>query len=152
MDKILVSGCFLGELVRYNGENKPLSHQLMTLWQKQNRFISICPEVVGGLSVPRSPAEIDPETSRVISREGVDVTAEFLIGAQSALSLCHKYMIKFALLKEYSPSCGSKEIYDGSFTNKKKLGQGITSQLLYSNGIEIFSEETIEQLVEKLDK
>lgn len=152
MDKILVSGCFLGELVRYNGEIKPLSHQLMALWQKQNRLISICPEVVGGLTVPRSPAEINPENSRVISIEGVDVTAEFLIGAQSALALCHKYNIVYALLKEYSPSCGSKKIYDGSFSNKKKLGQGVTSQLLSSHGIDVFSEETIEQLAKKLDK
>ncbi|MCJ8319429.1 MAG: DUF523 domain-containing protein [Colwellia sp.] len=152
MDKILVSGCFLGQLVRYNGEIKPLSHQLMALWLKQNRFISICPEVAGGLSVPRSPAEINPETSRVINSEGVDVTEAFLFGAKSALDLCHKHMIKFALLKEYSPSCGSLKIYDGSFSNTKKLGQGLTSQLLSSHGIEIFSEETIDQLAEKLDR
>jgi len=127
MDKILVSGCLLGELVRYNGEIKSLSHELMVLWKKQNRLISICPEVVGGLPVPRSPAEINPSTSRVINCEGVDVTDAFLIGAKSALDLCHKHMIKFALLKEYSPSCGSLKIYDGSFANKKKLGQGLTS-------------------------
>ena len=150
MNKILVSACFLGQRVRYNGKAKALSHQLMSSWQQQGRFISICPEMAGGLSVPRSPAEIQLDNSLVINSQKTDVTAEFLLGAQKALALCKKHNIRFALLKESSPSCGSQMIYDGSFSNKKISGQGITSQLLTSNGIEVFSEFNITKLAERI--
>ena len=81
-EKILISQCLLGEKVRYDGEAKPLTHALMSLWQQQQRFIGICPEVAGGLSIPRIPAEINPQSGNVITQTGENVTNKFHYGAR----------------------------------------------------------------------
>lgn len=151
-DKILISRCFLGENVRYNKVVLALVHPLILLWQQQKRFIAICPEVSGGLSVPREPAEIQQNSNKVITRSGINVSTQFNLGAQQALTLCQQHNIRFALLKESSPSCGSTRIYDGSFTNNKVSGQGVTSQLLTQHNINVFSENTLEALEKLLDK
>lgn len=150
-DKILISRCFLGENVRYNGEVISLNHPLLTLWQQQKRFIATCPEVSGGLPVPREPAE-QQENSKIITLSGKDVSEQFKLGAKQALTLCQQHNIRFALLKESSPSCGSTLIYDGSFTNQKIAGQGLTCKLLTEAGIDVFSEHNLEELVSLLDK
>ena len=150
-DKILISRCFLGENVRYNGETIPLSHPLLSLWQQQNRFVALCPEVFGGLTVPREPAEQQPN-NKILTISGKDVSAQFNLGAKQALTLCQQHNIRFALLKESSPSCGSTLIYDGSFSNQKITGQGLTCKMLIQAGIRVFSEDNIEQLVSLLDK
>jgi uncharacterized protein YbbK (DUF523 family) len=152
LDKILISRCFLGENVRYNSVVSTFTHPLITLWQQQKRFIAICPEVSGGLSVPREPAEIQPNTKEVITKSGINISKQFDIGAQQALILCQQYNIRFALLKESSPSCGSTYIHDGSFTNNKVLGQGVTSKLLAMHNIKVFSENQLEALELLLDK
>lgn len=151
-DKILISRCFLGENVRYNSKVLTFVHPLIALWQQEKRFISICPEVSGGLSVPREPAELQQNSNEVITKSGINVSAQFNLGAQQALKLCQQYKIRFALLKESSPSCGSTLIYDGSFTNNKVLGQGITSQLLTQHNIKVFSENKLEALAKLLDR
>lgn len=151
-DKILISRCFLGENVRYNSKVLSFNHPLLLLWQQQKRFISICPEVSGGLPVPREPAEMLYNSNEVVTKSGINVSAQFNLGAQQALALCLQHKIRFALLKESSPSCGSTLIYDGSFTNKKVTGQGITSNLLTQNGIKVFSENTLDILEKLLDK
>jgi len=151
-DKILISRCFLGDKVRYNGEQKRLEQSLIALWQKQNRFVAICPEVSGGLSIPREPAEQDLASGQVFTQTGVNVTIQFNDGAQQSLALCKKHQLRFALLKESSPSCGSTFIYDGSFSNKKINGQGVTSRLLTQAGIKVFSEHNITALAKLLDK
>ncbi|WP_440876929.1 DUF523 domain-containing protein [Thalassotalea sp. PLHSN55] len=152
MEKILISSCFLGARVRYNAELKPLLHPLIDKWQKEGRFVAICPEVSGGLPTPRAPAEMQPQSQLIFTNKGEDVTAYFNQGAQLALDLCRQHHIRFALLKESSPSCGSGKIYDGSFSQKKIAGQGVTSALLLKHGIEVFSEETIEELSRQLSK
>lgn len=151
-DKILISRCFLGDNVRYNSKILSFKHPLLMLWQQQKRFINICPEVAGGLTVPREPAEMQYNSNEVITKSGINVSTQFNLGAQQALALCLQHKIRFALLKESSPSCGSTFIYDGSFTNKKITGQGITSKLLTQNGIKVFSENTLEVLEALLDK
>jgi len=150
MRKILISRCFLGENVRYDGGNQLLLNHHIELWKNQQRLIAICPEVSGGLSVPRSPAEFNQSNGKIYTVDGEDVSAAFHRGAQQALALCKKYGIRFALLKESSPSCGSKLIYDGTFTNRKISGQGVTASLLLENGIKVFSENSIEQLADLL--
>jgi len=150
-DKILISRCFLGDRVRYNGKQKRLKQPLISLWQKQGRLMLICPEVAGGLSVPREPAEQNLALGKVFTQAGVNVTEQFNNGAQKSLALCQKHHIRFALLKESSPSCGSTLIYDGSFTQKKIVGQGVTCQLLIEAGIQVFSENNIEALAKLLD-
>jgi len=151
LDKILISACFLGDRVRYNGKIKALENDLITQWQQQGRLISICPEVIAGLSVPRSPAEINASTKQVITSDGVDVTEQFNYGAKQALLLCQKQSIRFALLKESSPSCGSNTIYDGSFTQQKIAGEGLTTKLLRQHGIQVFCEHSIADLAKLID-
>ncbi|MEW6994906.1 DUF523 domain-containing protein [Colwelliaceae bacterium MEBiC 14330] len=148
LEKILISACFLGERVRYNGKIKSLHDELLMQWQQEGRLISICPEVISGLPVPRPAAEINQKTRQVITTENIDVTEYFELGAKKALRLCHVHDIRFALLKESSPSCGSSNIYDGTFTEKKIAGQGKTTELLRENGIQVFSESSIKALAE----
>ena len=149
-DKILVSACFLGQLVRYDGKGKTLLHPLLNQWQDEQRFISICPEVIGGLAIPRAPAERQGEN--IITCEGTDVTKQFITGAEKAVALCQQFNIRFALLKESSPSCGSNTIYDGTFSEIKIAGQGVCTQLLRQHGIQVFSEVNLDKLVVLLDK
>jgi len=151
-DKILISACFLGDRVRYNGKIKGLDNELLDQWKQQGRLVSICPEVIAGLSVPRPPAEINLITKQVITCDGIDVTTPFNHGAQQALLLCQKQSIRFALLKESSPSCGSNTIYDGSFSQKKIVGEGLTTQLLRQHGIQVFCEHSIAELAELIDR
>lgn len=152
LDKILISRCFLGENVRYNSKVIAFKQPLFTLWQQQGRFIAICPEVSGGLAVPREPAEFQPDKKCVLTVSGTDVSKQFTLGAKHALLLCQKHQIRFALMKESSPSCGSTTIYDGSFTNKKVIGQGVTSRMLTQAGIKVFSENNLDDLERLLDK
>ena len=148
MEKILISSCFLGNKVRYDGKAKAIAHPQISTWQQQGRLVIVCPEVAGGLPIPRAKAE--QQGSRVINNLGQDVSVEFNSGADVALQLCRQHNIRYALLKEYSPSCGSHEIYDGNFTGTKILGQGVTAKLLSANNVEVFSELNIEQLIAKI--
>ena len=148
-NKILISSCLLGNKVRYDGKSKPIAHPQISTWQQQGRLIVICPEVEGGLSVPRIKAE--QRLDKVISEQGQDVTAQFKAGAQLALNLCLKHDIKYAILKEFSPSCGSTKIYNGKFNGEKINGQGITAKLLMGHGISVYSELSIEQLIADLN-
>lgn len=147
MQKILVSACLLGANVRYNAVPKPYHHAKLSQWRNQGRLITVCPEVAGGLATPRPAAEYQPSQQLIINTQGQDVTNAFLSGAKHALTLCKKHNISFALLKEFSPSCGRQKIYDGSFTNNKVEGQGLTAKLLIENGIRVYSELMMEELI-----
>ncbi|PKI17783.1 DUF523 domain-containing protein [Colwellia sp. 12G3] len=151
IDKILISACFLGKRVRYNGIVQTLESKLLQQWQAEGRLFSICPEVISGLPVPRPPAEINQLTKKVITIEFIDVTSQFANGANQALLLCQQHNIQFALLKESSPSCGSNTIYDGTFSQKKIAGEGLTTQLLRQHGIKVFCEDSIEELAELIN-
>lgn len=143
MEYLLVSSCFAGNKTKYNGKDNYL--ESLNLLKEKYKLVFVCPEVVGGLSIPRNPSEIIG--NKVISNQGVDVTNEYKKGADVALYLVKKYNIKKALLKESSPSCGSNTIYDGTFSSKKILGMGITSKLLNENGVIIYSENNINELL-----
>jgi len=157
MQKILVSACLLGEKVRFDG-SECSAHGLLDTWAKQGRIVSICPEVTGGLCVPREPAEIIQGDAnavlrglgRVQKRDGGDVTDAFLDGAERALAQCWMHKIKIAILKEGSPSCGSTLINDGKFKGRKINGQGITTALLTGHGISVFSEEQLDAAARRL--
>lgn len=149
--KILISRCFLGEKVRYDGRENAIHHNIIKKWSEHGFLVPICPEVAGGLAVPRPPAEIHQETKEVFTNTNRNVTAEFQHGASIALSLCQQHGIQFALLKESSPSCGSMLIYDGHFTGTKIKGEGVTTTLLKSAGIKVYSEKNIEILISELD-
>jgi uncharacterized protein YbbK (DUF523 family) len=158
MNKILVSACLIGENVRYNGRVKVDESSWLKDWELQGRLVPFCPEVAGGLPVPRPCSEISGydgrtvlyEDARVMNIKGKDVTQWFLTGAQKALELARLHNIKLAVLKDGSPSCGSTYIYDGSFSGIKKPGKGITTVLLEENTIRVFSEREILEAVEYL--
>ncbi|MCF6764731.1 DUF523 domain-containing protein [Thiotrichales bacterium 19S3-7] len=146
--KLLISSCLMGNKVRYDGSGQ-LIDQLEQL-KKQFELIVICPEVAGGMSTPRAAAEIVLDLNDglpiVKDCQGEDVTEFYLKGAKKALALCQKHHIRYALLKERSPSCGSRYIYDGHFKGKIINGDGITARLLKEHGIKVYSEETIDEL------
>lgn len=136
---ILISACLLGVNCRYNATGKMIP-ELEELISK-HLLIPICPEQLGGLSTPRSPAEIRGES--VINKDSVDLTAEFIRGAEESLKLAKIYNCKFAILKERSPSCGNGKIYDGTFSKTIVEGDGFTAKLLKENGIKIIGETEI---------
>jgi uncharacterized protein YbbK (DUF523 family) len=151
MEKVLVSACLLGEPVRYNGAVSIFEDDTLTQWRNEGRLVPICPEVAGGLPVPRPRAEIvggggDMVLSgraRVLNVIGRDITDSFFTGAHNALELARRYNIQLAVFKEGSPSCGSGYIYDGSFSGIKKPGKGVAAALLEKNCIRVFSERQI---------
>ena len=139
--KIMVSACLLGDNVKYDGGNN-LNNELIE-FLKDYEVIKVCPEVLGGLSIPRVPAEI--HYNEVINQEGKDVTKEYFKGAEKTLEIAKKNNIKVAILKDGSPSCGSSYIYDGTFTHAKINGLGITAKLLSDNNIKVLSEENYKE-------
>jgi len=136
--KILVSACLMGEKVRYDGNDNLLQHPLIQRWQQEQRLLMICPEVAGGLSVPRAPAE--QIGTRIITCDGADVTAAFQRGAWRAQRLAQQQGVVMAILKARSPSCGVGQIYDGSFSRRLIAGDGVTAAALRQLGIAVFSE------------
>ncbi|MCP4187760.1 MAG: DUF523 domain-containing protein [Gammaproteobacteria bacterium] len=143
--KLLVSACLLGEPVRYDGQSKPLVSQALETLQKQNRIIPFCPEVAGGLSTPRQPAEIQFGGDCVKTATGEDITEAFQAGARQAVEICQQHDIHVAILTELSPSCGSSQIYDGSFGRRLIEGMGITTALLRAHGVRVFNQFQIEE-------
>jgi uncharacterized protein YbbK (DUF523 family) len=136
---IVVSGCLVGENCKYNGGNN--KNQKVLDFLKGKKYITVCPEMLGNLPCPRYPSEIVGE--KVINKIGQDVTENFISGGKKALeiALCNK--CTSAILKEGSPSCGNNFVYDGSFTNKKIQGQGITAKMFKEMGIEVISENDV---------
>jgi|GEM_PF-68413 len=141
--KLLVSACLLGENCKYSGGNNR-NEQVRAL-ERYFQLIPVCPECFGGLPIPREPSEI--RDGCVVSKSGVDVTAAFADGAEKTLYIAEEENCGLALLKERSPSCGSRFVYDGTFTGTVVPGQGVTAALLAGRGVELFSEETIARLL-----
>lgn len=144
MKTLLISACLLGLCCRYDGGSKPQPG--VEALAERYRLIPVCPEQLGGLPTPREPSE--RRADAVVSRSGTDVTAQFRRGAEQALHLARLYGCKAAVLKERSPSCGSGEIYDGTFTGTRVPGDGVTAELLKQNGIAVYGESDIWDLLE----
>ena len=140
--KILVSACLLGCSCRYDGQSK-LDERVLALG-KCHTLIPVCPEQLGGLCTPRLPAEI--QESKVIRRDGTDITNEYTKGAREALRLYELLCCNAAILKARSPSCGKGIIYDGTFTGTLTEGNGITASLFRQKGIRVFTEDETEQI------
>ena len=138
--KIGVSACLLGHNVRYDATNKKNNELIEIL--KDVDIISICPEVLGGLSVPHFPCEIKDNV--INNSQNEDMTSFFVRGSNLAYN-----MIKdcdFLILKTKSPSCGYQKIYDGSFSGKLIDGNGLFAKLCIENNIRIYTENDIEQI------
>lgn len=148
--KILVSACLVGQGVRYKGDSCP--QNLLLAPQVRKYLLPFCPECAGGLATPRPPAEIRGEgggqavwqgKAHVINNAGRDVTQEYKQGALLCLQKIQKQNIRAAILKQRSPSCGTREIYDGNFSGVKLAGQGVTAALLTQHGVALYSEEEL---------
>jgi uncharacterized protein YbbK (DUF523 family) len=137
---ILVSGCLVGINCKYDGGNN-YDERIFNL-VKEGKAIPICPEQLGGLKTPRNPAEIQNKDGerKVVTCEGDDVTIQYKKGAEEALKIAKQCNCHMAILKEKSPSCGTKNVYDGTFSKKLISGMGICAQLLHENGIEVHDE------------
>lgn len=143
MQKILISACLVGDKVNYEGKGKycPDVEKL----KEKYELVLFCPEVEGGLTIPRNPSEIKGD--QVVMENGRNVTRQFETGAKKALMICQYLGIQKAVLKEASPSCGTHEVHDGTFKGKKVPGMGITAKLLESKGIRVYSENEIDKLL-----
>ena len=137
--KIMVSACLLGENCKYNGGNNYSKN--IESYVKGHEVIRICPELLGGLTVPRSPAEL--VNGKVLTNDHRNVDKEFRDGAKRALQIALANDIDLAILQSRSPSCGVNEIYDGTFSGKKIKGAGIFARLLIENGIKVMDAEEI---------
>lgn len=137
--KIVVSACLLGENCKYNGGNN-FSEKLMR-FSEGHEIIAVCPEVLGGLNTPRDPSEI--VDGAVMTKTGRSVDTEFRRGAREALELVRLQGAALAILQSRSPSCGVKEIYDGSFSGRLIKGQGVFAHLLAEAGIDVIDIEDL---------
>ena len=145
MEALLISACLLGASCKYSGGSNALPEELLEALRDQYRLLPVCPEVAGGLPVPRTPSERRGE--RVVNRAGEDVTAQYRAGAACALTIAEKQGCRKALLKERSPSCGSGEIYDGSFRGRLVPGWGVAAEALREAGIRVYGESEISELI-----
>jgi len=137
--RILVSACLLGVRCRYDGESKACPAVLDLA--KEHELIPVCPEQLGGLPTPRTPAEIQGE--RVVTRDGRDVTKEYQKGAEEAARLYQLLRCDCAILKARSPSCGCGQVYDGAFSGTLTPGDGIAAQALKRINARVITEERI---------
>lgn len=143
--KILISACLLGENCKYNGGNNydPAAEALRESYE----LVPVCPERLGGLPTPRTPSERVGE--RVLTRDGRDVTEAFVDGAEKALALAGSCGAVLAVLQPRSPSCGYGQVYDGTFSGRLVSGKGVAAELLEANGIKVFNNTQINELLSK---
>lgn len=144
--RILVSACLLGICCRYDGKGNPNPDVLSLLNRDDVALIPVCPEQFGGMPTPRIPSE--RREDQVFNRAGENVTELFLRGARETLRIARMFGCKLAILKERSPSCGCGRIYDGRFTGQLVDGDGVTAELLRGNGITVFGESQVKQMLE----
>ena len=144
--KIIVSACLLGYNVKYDGNNN--YNEELVKFLENYEVISVCPEVMGGLNTPRVSSEI--VNNKVITKEGMDVTNAFTLGASKTLEIAKENDIKVAILKKNSPSCGNNTIYDGTFTHTIISGDGITAKLLKENDIIVLDEDNYKEYFKEL--
>jgi len=149
MKKILISACLVGDKTRYDGKGSynPAIESLLEHYE----LVPFCLEVEGGLSIPRDPAEIQHDGT-IKTIKGKDVTRNYYTGLEKAINIIKYLNIKFAVLKEFSPACGTSQIYDGSFKGKKVAGEGILAKELRRIGVKVFNENEIEKLLPKKDE
>ena len=142
----MISACLLGSPSRYDGRSVTrLTEGDVAALSERYALVPFCPEIYGGLPTPRTPSEI--RDGGVFMKDGKDVTENYKRGAEEALRLCSLLGIRRALLKEKSPSCGSGRVYDGSFTGTLTEGDGIAAGLLKANGILVYGEGSVGELL-----
>lgn len=144
--KLLVSACLLGTNCKYDGKNNFNEDLNKFLTENDCEVITVCPEIAGALTTPRVPSEII--NGKVVNKEGVDVTEQFINGAEKCLQKALEQNVDAAILKANSPSCGSGKIYDGTFSKKLVEGDGIFAAKLKEQGIKIYNENNFSELMD----
>jgi uncharacterized protein YbbK (DUF523 family) len=145
---VMICACLAGKKCRYDGtaSGDLRDHETIAAC----RFVTFCPELFGGLSAPRPPAEIQDSSggeavldgkARVLNREGDDVTEAFVRGAAKTLEFVQKENPVMIIMKNKSPSCGAGKIYDGSFSGKVIQGYGVAAALLRRHGFTLLTED-----------
>ena len=146
---ILVSACLAGRACAYDGSARP-DDAIMEL-VRTGRAVLVCPEEEGGLGTPRPAAEITggdgsdvlDGSAAVRTRDGADVTREYLAGARIAVERAAEHGCVAAVLKARSPACGCDAVYDGSFSRSLRDGSGVTAAALRRAGLELFTDEEL---------
>jgi uncharacterized protein YbbK (DUF523 family) len=133
-----VSACLLGVPCNHRGEGSEV--EAVRRLAERYQLVRVCPETMGGLPTPRPAAEIQADGS-VRTRDGSDVTAAYRAGAAATVAVASAVGATRAVLKARSPSCGCREVYDGSFTRSRRAGKGVTAAALEATGVEVVSEE-----------
>ena len=137
---IVVSECLTGIKCRYDGRGKPCQKVIDLI--RQGKAIPVCPEQLGGLPTPRTPAESVGD--KVLTKDGEDKTIEFKKGVREAIKIMEMANCTEAILKAKSPSCGCGQIYDGTFSGSMKEGDGLFTKALKEKGIKCTTEEDYE--------
>ena len=145
MNRLLISSCLLGNDCKYSGGNNRLDDAALAALRAKYDLVPVCPETAGGLPIPREPSE--RVGAQVLSKSGRDVTAEYTKGADTTETLARRFGCAAALMKAKSPSCGSGEIYDGTFSDVLVPGDGTATERLRALGIPVYSEREIEKLI-----
>lgn len=140
--KIAVSACLVGLNTKYDGKNN--YNEAVIEFLKDKEYVTICPEVAGGLPTPRIPSEQIKD--KVINQKGIDVSKQFYDGANICLDYLKSLNITTLILKAKSPSCGYKKIYDGTFSKTLIDGNGVFAKLAVENGFTILTEVDIENI------
>jgi uncharacterized protein YbbK (DUF523 family) len=137
---LIVSACLLG--VRCNHEGEANTSEAVVALGERYRLVPVCPETAGGLPTPRPAAALQPD-GRVVIRSGADVSNAYRRGASHAVRLAQATGATGAVLKARSPSCGCHEIYDGSFTQTRIAGEGVTARALREAGVPVYDEDDV---------
>ena len=137
--KVMVSACLLGENCKYSGGNN--YSEKVAAYIADKTVIPVCPEVLGGLPVPRMPCEIVDGTVR--AGDGRSFDAEYHLGAEKALEIARKEKPDVIILQSRSPSCGVKQIYDGTFSGTKIPGQGVFAAMAIREGFRVVDLEDL---------
>ena len=140
--KVIVSACLMGRNCKYNGGNNYDEELMKYLEELGVELIEVCPEVEGGLTVPRTPVELVDGVA--VNKDGENVDFYFRTGVEKILERINKEEIAAAVLQPRSPSCGVKQIYDGSFTGKLIFGEGMLARALREAGIPVYDAASAE--------
>lgn len=139
--KIMVSACLLGRRCKYNGGDN--YNEAVAAYTQGHEVIPVCPEVAGGLSVPRPPCEIVGGV--VMNADGENVDKAFRDGASRCVRMAQEKQIDLAILQPRSPSCGVHQIYDGTFSGSRIEGSGVFASMLCAHGFRVVDAEDIEK-------
>ena len=141
MSKILVSACLLGENCKYNGGNN--YDPRVEAFCRGREVITVCPEVLAGLGIPRITIEI--KDGVVTRRDGVVVDTAIRDAVAKIMEQVKNENVECAVLKARSPTCGVYQVYDGTFSGKLVDGAGVLAQSLKNAGYIVLDNEELEE-------